>query len=491
MVDTNDDISRQEIVANVLHILSSQTKTIPATCRCTWGNNYATIDNTKHESDVSWDPFKSLLSDDDNTLHDDGDDETHINFPWYWLDAFASQCKIMSRGARNTSNNARNEEKLMQIKSVFIDSTNQLNKVMLNDDSPDDDLLWQVGIDLLKTHLFGKSDMDEDNTIPPHELLRVVMDSYYCNDNEDFDNMILSGVEMPTKEDEDVYVVEMPQEQMYRIPTSIGMFYLRSVLMCLALQNAKQSIINSQKSSKPIRWRRLRSMVDDSISLFQRMLFDYVGKAVDNFEHGRHPKSMKLYPIEPIHIIELSSWLYTQHVFPSCKDLLLKILFNEASGSNKGTSSEVKVLESCYNSFRMLTTLLAMDVTLVNVKPSFSVKLILKCIENHDKSQFFNQVRLAQKRITPKDTSDEDLSHDESVKNDMYQPWSDRGDNFQVIGLSLEEDLLLQPLIRKRHENSDRSSGNTFFDEIGIALIAYWKLCKQPQSSQETDIDLL
>ena len=231
-------------------------------------------------------------------------------------------------------------------------------------------------------------------------------------------------------------------------------------------------------------------MVDDSISLFGRMLFDHAGKAVDNFEYSRHPKSMKLYPIEPIHIIEMSSWLYTQHAFPLCEDLLLKILFNEANGNNKGTSSEVKVLESCYNSFRMLTTLLAMDVTLVNVKPSFSAKLILKCIENHDKSQFFNQVRLAQKRITPNDTSDKDLSDDES-ENDMYQPWRDRGDIFQVIGLSLEEDLLLRPLIRKRYENSDRATGNTFFDEIGIALIAYWKLCKQPQLSHETDIDLL
>mmetsp|Transcript_891 Transcript_891/g.1855 ORF Transcript_891/g.1855 Transcript_891/m.1855 type:complete len:643 (+) Transcript_891:543-2471(+) len=298
------------------------------------------------------------------------------------------------------------------------------------------------------------------------------MDSYYCND-DDLEIGELSGIE-----------VEMPSEQMFRLPSSITMLFLRTFIISRALEIAEESIPDSPESSKTVRWRRLKSMVDDSCSLFQRMLFDYAGKTIDNFEYGRHPKSLKLYPIEPDHIISIATWLYTNHVFPSCHDLLYVLLWNDTNINGRGTSYGVKILETCYDLFRMLTTLLALDVAVVDQEytcPSRCARWVLKLIESQSTSDFFDRVKSTQKK---------NLIHDHDAMQDgeeiMYCPWNDKGPGLEGRGLSLEEDLLLYPSIRKKYDKSDKASSVTFYDEMGIALIAYWKLWAQTQTQTDS-----
>ena len=58
--------------------------------------------------------------------------------------------------------------------------------------------------------------------------------------------------------------------------------------------------------------------------------------------------------------------------------------------------------------------------------------------------------------------------------DEMYQPWNDR--EFKDRGASLVEDFLLYPSIRRRNEESNTASDNTYYDELGIAIMAYWRL---------------
>ena len=157
--------------------------------------------------------------------------------------------------------------------------------------------------------------------------------------------------------------------------------------------------------------------------------------------------------------------------------MLSEILRNETSNRSE-VSKPDKVLESCYNSFRMLTSLLSLDVTLVKQEynnPSQSVQWILKCIEAQSTNDLFKKVISAQDRIAPKNNDNmNELSDDEEDDDMSYQPWKDRAHDLKCRGLSLEEDLLLITSIRKRYDFL--ASTPSFYDELGIAIIAYWKL---------------
>jgi len=435
------------IVANVLHILRTYTKTSPLIGRCKWEKI-----NDK-DTNISW------------AFHNTATNfTTHYNFLSQWLDAFL-------RPGRRTSDN----DKVIQVKSAFANDR-QLDRLMNDSDlRPSDDFLWEVGFSLLRSHLFKD---DSEDGIAPHELLRIVMDSYYCND-DDKDTTLgdLSATHETTS-----------NEQTYYLSTPVAMFYLRTFLMCHALQQAKVSISDT---SKPIRWKRLRSMVNDCQALYQRMLFDYTGKAIDNFLYVGNPnKTMKLYPIQPNHVISVvASWLYTAHLFPSCKDLLLDILSNELN-NNSNSKGIVKVLEYCYSCFKGMTTLLALDAVVEqdHDRPSCCVQWMLKCmkcIKNSNTNEFFDRVMSAQETMSREDESADEMSDDEIDK--MYQLWNDRDFDFIDRGASLEEDFLLYPSIRRRNEESNTASDNTYYDEIGIAILAYWKLRAQVDSSLEVD----
>ena len=154
--------------------------------------------------------------------------------------------------------------------------------------------------------------------------------------------------------------------------------------------------------------------------------------------------------------------------------------------NNTSSKGIVKVLESCYNCFKGITTLLALDVAAVKQdydSPSCAVQWILKCIKN-DSTRFFVRVMSAQKTLSSEDEGVDEMS-DEELDVEMYQPWNDR--DFNNRGAPLVEDFLLYPSIRRRNEESNTASDITYYDELGIAIMAHWKLRAQVDSSLGVD----
>lgn len=155
----------EEIVANVLHILSSYTKISPLIGRCKF--------NDDKDTNVSW------------TFHNTATDLTsHFHFLSEWLDALLKPDDVTKRrtSERAKLNAAEHNAKVKQGKSAFLNDC-QLDRLMNDSDRrPSDDLLWEVGFSLLRSLLFPID--DSEDSIALHELLRIVMDSDYCNDDE-------------------------------------------------------------------------------------------------------------------------------------------------------------------------------------------------------------------------------------------------------------------------------------------------------------------
>ena len=481
--------SREDIVANVIHVLSSYTESSPLMGRCSWGwggskrEDSSKVGNGSDKSNILWDLFFSF---EESMPDPDSGIATQSNFLYNWLVHFLHT--LYCHQHTNMGGTLVMEDNMIQVINALI-GTSRMDELINTGNVPDDDLLWQAGLELIKTHVFPHEELDVSmndgressnnghlslDPISPHELLRTVMDSYYCKDDGDIQLSELSAID-----------VQMETERMYRLPTSLAMFFLRALLICRALEGAEESIPNSTNSAtspkqqKPVRWRRLKSMVDDSLALFQRMVFDYLGSSVNKFEYSRGSKPMDLYPVKPEHVVSISTCLYTNLVFPSGIGLLHQLLRNE--WSKKPKPSGTKVIEACYDSFRMLTSLLALEVTLVDQEynqPSQYMQLVLKCIESQSASDFYYDVISAQKKISPTTDNDENDGNSDCEVN-MYVPWKDKYLNGR--GLSLEEDLLLLPSTRKMNEKSDQASSATYYDEMGISMIAYWKLWAQTQ----------
>ena len=316
-------------------------------------------------------------------------------------------------------------------------NTSQMENIMAN--NPGDDRLWYAGLKLLKSYLFPPMHDDgKCDPISPHIILQTVLDSYYCTDTD-----LILGEPSPNCCDKE----RSDDMTLSRLPTSIGMFYLRTFLISHALDQANNSIVTESKISyKTIRWRRLKSMTDDACSLFQRMLLDYAAKSMANDVY------LGL-------IMSIATWCYTNHLFPSCHHLIEKLLWNEVANPSNETNHSVMLLQSCYDSFRLMTTLLALDVGIGYDpdSPSQSVVMILKCIDCQKTNDFFELVRSIHGKMPD--------------KGGQLVSWWNPG--FRR-GLWLEEDLLLFPC-------SDAKS----YDGIGIALLAYWRLQVQANTTPE------
>mmetsp|Transcript_11515 Transcript_11515/g.24539 ORF Transcript_11515/g.24539 Transcript_11515/m.24539 type:complete len:795 (-) Transcript_11515:54-2438(-) len=443
----SNELPLDEILANVLQILSSSTFTSPLICQYYWEE-----EGKDENASVSWDPFVSFA---ESILDVDSRVSTNSNnFLEKWLQ------HVTTHGIANN-----NEGVAKDVHALFLDN-NRMNELLSNrDHKPDDDLLWLAGLELLKSTLFPEKDSNMD-PIPPHELLLFLTDSYSFND----DDLVIGNLVAAEEEN-------MSSKKLYRLPSSIAMFFLRTLLLSHALESAKESITESLKTFKPVRWRRMKSMVDDALSIFQRMVFDYSGKVVDGIDFNAWPEPLKYYPIEPGHIISIGTWLYTNHLFPACHDILSMLLRNHLDGSNPGTSG-VKLLETCYETFSMLTALMALEVAVISQEhsaPSTCVQNIIARIEHQNTGDFFNLVTLAQGEIIGKVSVQIPEEKDEEV----CCPWNDYGHGTSGRGLSLEEHLLLYPSIRKKN-------GGAFYDELGIAAIAYWRL-----KAQQTDLSPL
>lgn len=212
-------------------------------------------------------------------------------------------------------------------------------------------------------------------------------------------------------------------------------------------------------------------MSDDALSLFRRMVFDYSAKAMNDVRDRTIPilsESGNNCRVDPNLIITMATFCYANHIFPSVTNLLRALLRNETKSRCQGT----QLLQSCYESFREMTTLLALDVALANydrVTPSRCVRWILRRIESQRTDDFFHYCVESQKKMT------------RNAGLEMHLPWSDTGDDFHRNCLSLEEDLLLYPSIGVMQDKSDGPGYAKFYDGMGIALLAYWKLWAQAQ----------
>ncbi len=184
----------------------------------------------------------------------------------------------------------------------------------------DNMMLWIQGLSVLHSII-----SNEETAILPHELLTIVKDSYYCRDNDD------EGY----------------------IPTFGSMFVLRALLSAQAIQSAKSRTLHSLQHSGTIRWRRLKSMVEDTISLFQRMLFEGFEIANDACENDTQSQS---HP--GTDFITIASWIYTLQIYPACQSLL-SLLLEENHGDGIVNLKEGLVAKL----FGTLTTLLALECT--------------------------------------------------------------------------------------------------------------------------------
>ena len=439
----NDEPPGEEIIANALHILSSSTRMSPFRCGRT--------------GDGDWDPRQESAIE---SL--DSGNSTHTkNFLFRWLNEFAPTLGCPRR------------TDLGGIMDAFV-HTSRMDEVLK--DEQDDDLLWHAGLSQLRSQLYPNEDGRSHsslNPIPPHLLLRTVMDSYYCNDSD----LELGGLSAADVDD------NKTSDDVFRLPSSIGMFYLRTFLVSRALESAEESIPQSEGNRETVRWRRLKSMSDEACSLFRRMAFDYAAKSSNNLRMGMIPKSVEpgeIYDIDPNLIKAMATFCYTNHVFPSSRDLLLALVRNETKSRGRGTQHGTMLLKSCYELFREMTTLLALDVALLNfdyATPSRCVQWVLKLIESQNTNDFFDCVK-SQKNMTRNHGSHGKVSEEGA---ELHFPWSDTGDGFNEEGLSLEEDLLLYPSIGVMQDKVEDFSNAAFYDGTGIALLAYWKLWAQAQ----------
>jgi len=261
---------------------------------------------------------------------------------------------------------------------------------------------WIQGLSVLHSIISS-----EDTILAPHELLTTVKDSYYCRDDDERD-----------------------------LPTFDSMFILRSLLSAHAIQSAESRTRHSLQYSETIRWRRLKSMVEDTIKLFQRMLLEGFELVNDTFENGTQSQPGKDYPMKPEYFITISSWIYTKQIFPACQSLV-SLLLEEDHGDGIVNIKDGLVAKL----FGILTILLALECM---ATPSGDLintdRLVFEAITDSDK--FFIYVR----------------SHGEPPES----------------GSSLEEDLLLY----------DRPQCN----KLGQAALAFFKLLCQLHPSNDAAI---
>ena len=231
----------------------------------------------------------------------------------------------------------------------------------------EDMMLWIQGLSVLHSIISS-----EDAALAPHELLTAVKNSYYCRDDDDE----------------------------WDLPSFDSMFILRSLLSAHAIQSAESRTRHSIQYSETIRWRRLKSMMEDTIDLFQRMVFEGFDIVNDIFENDQTQHDLT----KPAHFITIASWVYTKQLFPACQSLV-SLLLEEHHGDGIINLKNGLVAKL----FGMLTTLLALECTatpsgdLINKNRQVFATII-------DSDEFFSCIRCyGQAQLESGPTLEEDL----------------------------------------------------------------------------------
>ena len=381
---TTHQFPPDEIIANILHLQNKTNVSALQISRNTTTTTGSTAAN-------GWD----LLQPFQGHSHQIGGRPMHEGFLASWINS------VLSGHEHEDDMNLKDALHMFTTMSTAVDETNR---------TKDEDItLWLKGLKVLHSIIISQ----QDTELAPHELLRTVMDSYYfrADDREQVSSLIPSST----------------SSSIFYLPTLVAMFILRSLLITHAIQTAESSTRFSLQRSETIRWRRLKSMVEDTMALFQRMLLDSFESVADNFDDD----TQKDHPMKPEHFITIATWLYTKLIFPSCQSLL-SLLLEENHGDGI-VNPEDGVAAKLYG---ILTLLAALGTSVVSDRGTDQIRLIIDFINDPN--------------------SDTLWTYSRSFRQDSKADYS---------GQSLEEDLLLY----KR----------PFYNQLGQATIAFLRLQAQ------------
>eukprot|EP00956_Cyclotella_meneghiniana_P038431 scaffold154396_cov73-Cyclotella_meneghiniana.AAC.3 len=316
-------------------------------------------------------------------------------------------------------------------------------------DSVEDDIIWAAGLKLI--HCITSQDIFykylSNEPIEPHILISTLMDSYYHGDED--------------------YQIDERNSNTRQLSVPQAMFQLRSVLATIAIEHAVDLTRKAIEKKETVRWRRLRSMTDDAISLFRKMSLNQLENAC---ESGSTNESQD--------VIAMAVYIFVNSMFPTCRDLLQLLLENA-----KDTQFTMRILQTSYSCIGMLTSLASLQFIFGDGE---LISYIMKCID--DSNNLFKMM-LDKHAFIAATNQHRDKATEFCLLGDIALNKCERGSN-------LLDDLILHPSICVEYayhanlkdqfnnedsaDDSDESSGfnevNATYDLLGVAVIAYYSL---------------
>ena len=325
--------TREEVLAHILHTIASSTFTSCLEICHDGSVNVLRGASENSRGDVQVQP---------SPTHD----VSHLRKDLHWL---TSQFG-------GVANNDAGMQEIMELMTNILEIPNEKRQCY------EDSMVWSAGLKLIH-HVVNDSDIKlvklTDDMVEPHILLSTIMDSYYHNDGDDQAD--------DTRYD---YHVNAPQ-----LSTPQAMFVLRSFLITAAIERSVQSTHTALEYSKTIRWRRLKSMLDDSILLFKKMF-------MDQLDCSRDMDSTDLTQ----HVILIGTNIYVNNIFPTARVLLQLLLENTSD-----VAFVTRILQSSYDFFGMLTSLASLGFVFgEDGLSSDMTKMIMECIHDQKTDSLFH-----------------------------------------------------------------------------------------------------
>lgn len=397
--------AREEVLANVLHTLSSKTIS-----PLRLGNNgSAFVPSSENEN-------KEMSGCD-------------------WLNQLVAHLRLTA-----TDDSVVNQV----MKSMVVESGTTSN---------DEKLIWVAGLQLVHDIVNNNAKNMSDEPMEPHILLSTLIDSYYyCDDN--------GGLETTSS----------IESEASGTSSTIAMFQLRSILATIAIEHSIKVTQDAIEKSATIRWRRLRSMIDDVTSLFRKMLINQLGSALDC--ESTHASQL---------ITAIATNIYVKQTFPACRELIEMLLHNGTTDAAFTT----RVLQTSYSCYGLLTSLAALQFVFGEKDSDDRMHLIIDCMRNSKTDSIFKLMLSKQQAVTGSGI----------IQNKTrFCLWDSIATYKCERGSDFLRDLLLYPCIRATHsfytsvidnsddnekddddsdESSEEEEQQDEYDSLGIAAIAY------------------
>lgn len=321
---------------------------------------------------------------------------------------------------------------------------------VLDGDKYDDTVIWIAGLQLIHDIIANcKLKSMCDDPIEPHVLLSTLLDSYYRRDVDcQFDDIQqhcgLHG---------------------RKLSSTHAMFCLRLVLATIAIEKSVECTRSSMESSETIRWRRLKSMIDDVVSLFKKMLLNQL-----DLEHESESSTA-----ETQNVITMATYIYVEIMFPSCRELLQLLLENVSDAAFM-----TRTLQTSHTFLASLTSLSALQFIFGEgeVASSSVLQMIMGCINDPFTDNLFQLMK--RNALLGNDGNHDKQKRFCLWKNETFQ----RGSHF-IEGLLLYPTICVHAeyimISSSKNENgeedydddSDGSLEDEQQDALGTSVIAY------------------